>query len=191
MDRGGRQKRPGAGAYPNLRVSPGPCPAMRPPVAATPGSTTTCSSPTSCGWATNEEAGRASTPACSATTSTLPPPSAAWRQQPRRSSWATASRPTRGVRVVWAVGPSPASLREAWEVHANRSVQIDEAVGPDASYQARSVAARATRDRKTHERRGGPRRRCWRDELARAGYPPVELSVSVERAGIAYEPPGT
>ena len=30
----------------------------------------------------------------------------------------------------------------------------------------------------------------WRDELARAGYPPVELEASVERAAMAYVPPG-
>ena len=30
----------------------------------------------------------------------------------------------------------------------------------------------------------------WRDELARAGYPPVELAAAVERAGLAYQPPG-
>ena len=42
----------------------------------------------------------------------------------------------------WAIAGIP---REAWEVHATRSAQIDEAVGPGASYQSRSVAARATR----------------------------------------------
>ncbi|HUC14263.1 MAG TPA: AAA family ATPase, partial [Acidimicrobiales bacterium] len=29
----------------------------------------------------------------------------------------------------------------------------------------------------------------WRDELARAGYPALELAAEVERAGLAYEPP--
>jgi hypothetical protein len=86
----------------------------------------------------------------------------------------------------WAVAGIP---REAWEVHATRSAQIDEAVGPDASYQSRSVAARATQDRKAHERVEDPVGR-WRDELARAGYPPVELGAAVERAGLAYLPPG-
>ena len=86
----------------------------------------------------------------------------------------------------WAIAGTP---REAWEVHATRSAQIDEAVGPDASYQSRSVAARATRDRKAHDRVADPVGR-WQDELARAGYPPVGLSVSVERAGLAYQPPG-
>ena len=86
----------------------------------------------------------------------------------------------------WAIAGIP---REAREVHAARSAQIDEAVGPGASYQARSVAARATRDRKTHGRVEDLVSR-WRDELARAGFPPVELAASVERAGFTYEPPG-
>ncbi len=85
----------------------------------------------------------------------------------------------------WAISGIP---KEAWEVHANRSAQIEAAVGPDASYRSRSVAARATRDRKSHERVNElvPR---WRDELAEAGYPAAELSAEVERAGLAYEPP--
>jgi conjugative relaxase-like TrwC/TraI family protein len=67
----------------------------------------------------------------------------------------------------WAISGIP---KEAWEVHANRAAQIDAAVGPDASYQSRSVAARATRDRKSHEPVEDlvPR---WRAELDRAGYP--------------------
>ena len=86
----------------------------------------------------------------------------------------------------WAISGIP---KEAWEVHANRSAEIEAAVGPDASYRSRSVAARATRDRKSHERVEDlvPR---WRDELARAGYPAPELAAEVERTGIAYEPPG-
>ena len=85
----------------------------------------------------------------------------------------------------WAISGIP---KEAWEVHANRSAQIEAAVGPDASYRSRSVAARATRDRKSHERVEDlvPR---WRDELDRAGYPAPELAAEVERAGLAYEPP--
>jgi conjugative relaxase-like TrwC/TraI family protein len=86
----------------------------------------------------------------------------------------------------WAIAGIP---REAWEVHATRSAQIDEAVGRDASYQSRSVAARATRDRKVHEPVEDLVGR-WQDELARAGYPPLELGASVERAGLAYRPPG-
>jgi hypothetical protein len=74
-------------------------------------------------------------------------------------------------------------------VHATRSAQIDEAVGPDASYQSRSVAARATRDRKTDEPVEDLVSR-WQDELARAGYPPVELGAAVELAGFTYQPPG-
>jgi conjugative relaxase-like TrwC/TraI family protein len=85
----------------------------------------------------------------------------------------------------WAISGIP---KEAWEVHANRSAQIEAAVGPDASYRSRSVAARATRDRKSHE----PVEDLvppWRQELARAGYPALDLAAEVERAGVAYEPP--
>ena len=85
----------------------------------------------------------------------------------------------------WGISGIP---KEAWEVHANRSAQIETAVGPDASYRSRSVAARATRDRKSHEsvEELVPR---WREELSRAGYPAPELAAEVERAGLAYEPP--
>ena len=86
----------------------------------------------------------------------------------------------------WAISGIP---KEAWEVHATRSAQIEEAVGPDASYRSRSVAARATRDRKGHDRVEDLVGR-WRDELARAGYPPLELTGAVERAGLAYQRPG-
>jgi hypothetical protein len=50
------------------------------------------------------------------------------------------------------------------------------------------VAARATRDRKSHEsvEELVPR---WREELAGAGFPAPELAAEVERAGRAYEPP--
>ena len=79
--------------------------------------------------------------------------------------------------------------KEAWEVHATRSAQIDAAVGREASYQARSMAARTTRDKKEHTMVEDllPR---WRAELAEAGYPPAELAAAVERAGRAYVPPG-
>jgi hypothetical protein len=86
----------------------------------------------------------------------------------------------------WAIAGIP---RDAWAVHATRSAQIDEAVGPGASYHARSVAARATRDRKAHEPVQDMVGR-WRDELAGAGYPPVELAAAVERAGLEYQSPG-
>jgi conjugative relaxase-like TrwC/TraI family protein len=85
----------------------------------------------------------------------------------------------------WAVAGIP---KEAWEVHATRAAQIEAAVGPDASYRSRGIAARATRDRKGHERVEGlvPK---WRDELAQAGYPPLELAAAVERAGLEYRSP--
>jgi conjugative relaxase-like TrwC/TraI family protein len=86
---------------------------------------------------------------------------------------------------AWAITGIP---KEAWQVHATRSAQIDAAVGPEASYRSRAIAARATRDRKAHERVEDlvPR---WREELARAGYPPLELAVAVERAGLEYKRP--
>ena len=79
--------------------------------------------------------------------------------------------------------------KEACEVHATRSAQIDAAVGREASYQARSMAARTTRDKKEHTMVEDllPR---WRAELAQAGYPPAELAAAVERAGREYAPPG-
>ena len=85
----------------------------------------------------------------------------------------------------WSIAGIP---KEAWEVHATRAAQIDAAVGPEASYRSRAIAARATRDRKSHDRVEDlvPR---WRDELARAGYPPLELAASVDRAGLKYRPP--
>ena len=86
----------------------------------------------------------------------------------------------------WSIAGIP---KEAWEVHATRAAQIDEAVGPDASYRSRAIAARATRDRKSHERVEDLVPRPWRDELARAGYPPLELAAAVERAGLEYRPP--
>ena len=85
----------------------------------------------------------------------------------------------------WAISGIP---KEAWEVHASRSAQIEDAVGPDASYRSRSIAARATRDRKGHDKVEDLAGR-WRAELARAGYPPVDLVNAVERAGLAYQPP--
>ena len=85
----------------------------------------------------------------------------------------------------WAICGIP---RDAWEIHATRAAQIDAAVGHDASYRSRSVAARATRDRKTPERVEDLVGR-WRGELAAAGHPPLELEASVERAGLAYQPP--
>ena len=85
----------------------------------------------------------------------------------------------------WAIIGIP---KEAWEVHATRAAQIDDAVGPEASYRSRAIAARATRDRKNHDRVEDlvPR---WREELARAGYPPRDLVAAVDRAGLGYLPP--
>jgi conjugative relaxase-like TrwC/TraI family protein len=85
----------------------------------------------------------------------------------------------------WSIAGIP---KEAWEVHATRAAQIDDAVGPEASYYSRAIAARATRDRKSRDlvEELVPR---WRDELARAGYPPLELAAAVDQAGLNYRPP--
>ena len=71
---------------------------------------------------------------------------------------------------------------QAWEVHATRAGQIDAEVGADASYQARQIAARTTRDPKTRQAVEGLVGR-WRAELAAHGYPPAELAAAVEEAG--------
>ena len=85
----------------------------------------------------------------------------------------------------WAIAGIP---KEAWEVHATRSAQIDAAVGPDASYRARSWRPAATRDRKSHEPVEDLMRR-WRAELARGRLPAAELAAAVDRAGAPYAPP--
>jgi conjugative relaxase-like TrwC/TraI family protein len=86
----------------------------------------------------------------------------------------------------WAIAGIP---KEAWEVHATRSAQIDHAVGPEGSYRARGVAARATRDAKTRETVEDLVGR-WRDQLTEAGFPPVELDGRVRQAGLEYRRPG-
>ncbi|MGH9121011.1 MAG: MobF family relaxase, partial [Acidimicrobiales bacterium] len=80
----------------------------------------------------------------------------------------------------WAISGIP---RQAWEIHATRSTQIDAAVGVEATYRERAVAARATRDRKTHERSEDLVAR-WRSELTQAGFPPLELAHAVRLAGV-------
>ena len=85
----------------------------------------------------------------------------------------------------WAIAGIPA---EVCELHSTRSAQITAVVGPDASYAARSVAARATRDRKAEVRVEDLLTR-WQDELTAAGHPPADLVVAVEAAGSAYQLP--
>ena len=86
---------------------------------------------------------------------------------------------------AWAISGIP---KDAWQVHATRSAQIDAAVGPEATYRARAIAARATRDRKADEHvedlvaavagRAGP----GRLPAAGAGY-------RRRRAGLEYKRP--
>ena len=85
----------------------------------------------------------------------------------------------------WAITGIPA---EVCEIHSTRSAQITAAVGADASYAARAVAARATRDRKADEPLQDLMFR-WQAELTALGYPPAALDAAVEAAGLAYRPP--
>ena len=85
----------------------------------------------------------------------------------------------------WAVTGIPTAV---CEVHSTRSAQITAAVGPDASYAARAVAARATRDRKVHEPVGDLVVR-WQEELTAAGHPPADIDAAVTAAGETYRPP--
>jgi hypothetical protein len=77
---------------------------------------------------------------------------------------------------------------EVCQQHSTRAAQIDAAVGPDASPRARGVAARATRDRKTHEDVGDLMAR-WQTELTALGYPPAALAAAVDTAGADYQAP--
>jgi conjugative relaxase-like TrwC/TraI family protein len=85
----------------------------------------------------------------------------------------------------WAIAGIP---DEVCELHSTRSAQITAAVGPDASYAARPVAARATRDRKAEVRVEDLLTR-WQEELTAAGHPPADLLAAVEATGSAYELP--
>ncbi|MGD0595859.1 MAG: MobF family relaxase, partial [Acidimicrobiales bacterium] len=84
----------------------------------------------------------------------------------------------------WAIAGIPA---EVCALHSTRSAQITAAVGADASYASRSVAARATRDHKDHvpvaDLLVG-----WQADLVAAGYPPADLAAQVEAAGRSYQP---
>jgi conjugative relaxase-like TrwC/TraI family protein len=83
----------------------------------------------------------------------------------------------------WAIAGIP---EEVCAIHSKRSAQISEAVGDNASYASRSVAARATRERKADipvsDLLAG-----WRAELVAAGHPPAELLAAVDAAGAAYQ----
>ena len=85
----------------------------------------------------------------------------------------------------WAIAGIP---DEVCELHSTRSAQITAVVGPDASYAARSVAARATRGRKAEVRVEDLLTR-WQDELTTAGHPPADLLAEIEAAGSTYELP--
>ena len=105
-------------------------------------SMTMCWSPTWSGCETTAAAGRGSTPRSCATSCTPPPPSAVWPRPAWRSSSATPSSPTTGRSGRlggWLIAGIP---DEALAVHSQRSAQIDDIAGPDASYRERNAAAR-------------------------------------------------
>lgn len=79
----------------------------------------------------------------------------------------------------WAIAGIP---DDVCALHSTRSAQITAAVGADASFAARSLAARATRDRKTTEALEDHLSR-WRAELSAMGHPPEELLAAVTAAG--------
>ncbi len=85
----------------------------------------------------------------------------------------------------WAIAGIPA---EVCELHSTRSAQIAAAVGPDASYAARSIAARATRDHKAEVRVEDLLAR-WQEQLTAAGHPPADLLAAIETARSAYQFP--
>jgi conjugative relaxase-like TrwC/TraI family protein len=85
----------------------------------------------------------------------------------------------------WAIAGIPA---EVCELHSTRSAQITAAVGSDASYAARSVAARATRDRKAEVPVEDLLTR-WQEELSAAGHPPADLLAAIEAAGFDLSAP--
>jgi conjugative relaxase-like TrwC/TraI family protein len=84
----------------------------------------------------------------------------------------------------WAIAGIP---EEVCALHSTRSAQITAAVGLDASYAARSMAARTTRDRKTRDAIEDHTSR-WRAELIAAGHPPDQLRAAVDAAGGGYRP---
>jgi conjugative relaxase-like TrwC/TraI family protein len=82
----------------------------------------------------------------------------------------------------WAIAGIPAQV---CELHSTRSAHITGAVGADASYASRSVAARATREAKTEAPLEDLMAR-WQTELAAAGHPPADLAYAVTAAGRSY-----
>jgi conjugative relaxase-like TrwC/TraI family protein len=76
----------------------------------------------------------------------------------------------------------------ALAVHSKRAAEIAEAVHERgfSTYQARQVAARDTREQKRHTAVDAMLP-MWRGELVAAGFPPLELSAQIERAGLDYQ----
>jgi hypothetical protein len=78
----------------------------------------------------------------------------------------------------WSIAGIP---DEALAVHSQRSAQIDDIAGPDASYRARNAAARQKRAAKSQEAVEDLVRR-WRAELTEAGHPPQALLAAIDDA---------
>jgi conjugative relaxase-like TrwC/TraI family protein len=78
----------------------------------------------------------------------------------------------------WAIAGLP---DEALAVHSQRSAQIDDIAGPDASYRERNAAARQKRATKTHQPVEDLVRR-WQTELTEVGYPPEQLIAGIDDA---------
>ena len=76
----------------------------------------------------------------------------------------------------------------ALAVHSKRAAEINEAVHERgfSTYQARQVAARDTRGQKRHSSVTAMLPMWW-GELVAAGFPPMELSAQIERAGLDYQ----
>ncbi len=85
----------------------------------------------------------------------------------------------------WAIA---GILDAVCQVHSKRAAQIDQAVGADASYAARAVAARATRERKPDVAVADLMAR-WQAELTAAGHPAAVVEAAVDAAGRAWRPP--
>ena len=85
----------------------------------------------------------------------------------------------------WKIAGVPEA---ALDVHSKRAAEINQAISERGfdTYQARQIAARETRKFKRHTSVEAmiP---FWRGELEAAGFPPLELSESIERAGRGYQ----
>jgi conjugative relaxase-like TrwC/TraI family protein len=85
----------------------------------------------------------------------------------------------------WAIDGIP---EEILELHSTRAAQIDFAAGTEASYAARNMLARATRDPKGQVPLTDLMAR-WRGEIEAAGWPADAVVRIVDERGAAYRRP--